>query len=424
MAGGLSFSPKNGSGGFLKKYSNLILSLLFDTKNTFILGLMLWHLDFLQNIFIIKNVKYTEIDWKAYMQEVSGFLNGTTDYMKLQGDTGPLVYPAGFVYIFSFLHQITDSGNDIRFAQYIFMCFYAINLFLVIRIYQKTCQCPPYILLFICCASYRIHSIFLLRLFNDPVAMILLYGSVNCFMDRKWLIGSILFSLAVSVKMNVMLFAPGLLVILLEGVGISKTIFLLIICAAIQIVLAIPFLIDNPFGYFVRAFDFGRKFTFKWTVNWRFLPEPLFLNVNFHILLLFLHLVVLLYFAAYKWKKNFSSLFALANFWKNWNTKRILNTNRIVTVLFTSNFIGMCFSRSLHYQFYIWYYHTLPHLLWCTKYSSSSKLLVFGLIEICWNTYPSTVFSSLLLHACHIFLLYGLWRADSTLASKGLNKSK
>lgn len=42
-----------------------------------------------------------------------------------------------------------------------------------------------------------------------------------------------------------------------------------------------------------------------------------------------------------------------------------LNTQpQIVLILFTSNFIGMCFSRSLHYQFYVWYFHTLPYLLW------------------------------------------------------------
>lgn len=34
----------------------------------------------------------TEIDWRAYMQEVEGVINGTFDYTKLQGDTGPLVY--------------------------------------------------------------------------------------------------------------------------------------------------------------------------------------------------------------------------------------------------------------------------------------------------------------------------------------------
>lgn len=45
--------------------------------------------------------KDTEIDWVAYMQEVKGFLDGERNYLNLRGDTGPLVYPAGFVYAYS-----------------------------------------------------------------------------------------------------------------------------------------------------------------------------------------------------------------------------------------------------------------------------------------------------------------------------------
>lgn len=37
------------------------------------------------NIFIVMRIKYTEIDWVAYMQECEGFLNGTTDYSQLKG---------------------------------------------------------------------------------------------------------------------------------------------------------------------------------------------------------------------------------------------------------------------------------------------------------------------------------------------------
>lgn len=64
-------------------------------------------------IFIIHKIAYTEIDWAAYMQEVKGFLDGERNYSLLRGDTGPLVYPAGFVYIFSFLFWLTNEGSNI-----------------------------------------------------------------------------------------------------------------------------------------------------------------------------------------------------------------------------------------------------------------------------------------------------------------------
>jgi alpha-1,3-mannosyltransferase len=47
------------------------------------------------------------------MQEVKGFIDGERNYLNLKGDTGPLVYPAGFVYIFSGLYWLTDAGKDI-----------------------------------------------------------------------------------------------------------------------------------------------------------------------------------------------------------------------------------------------------------------------------------------------------------------------
>lgn len=78
--------------------------------------------------------------------------------------------------------------------------------------------------------------------------------------------------------------------------------------------------------------------------------------------------------------------------------------------IFLSNFIGIVCARSLHYQFYVWYFHSLPYLVWSTNYNLSLKLLLLGLFEFAWNTYPSTEISSVLLHGAHVILLVGVGR--------------
>ena len=388
------------------EWIGLAQRLLFNSQYFWIIAAILFIQEIGVNIAVIWKVRYTEIDWDAYMSEVEGFLNGTYDYTKLEGGTGPLVYPAGFVYIFSALYYITDRGANIRLGQYIFVGFYLLTLSLVFYIYANVKKVPPYVMFFICCASYRIHSIFILRLFNDPIAMIFLFASIIAFMRNRWSIGCALFSLGVSVKMNVLLFAPGLLVLLLIKFGIIGSVQKISICAVIQLLLGLPFLIENPVGYMERSFNIGRQFFFKWTVNWRFLPEWLFLSRWFHVSLLLLHITFLFVLIVKKWpspsRGGWRSLFSTTF------TPRDVTTREIVAVMFTSNFVGMCFSRSLHYQFYVWYFHTLPFLLWSVKMPSVVRHLVLGLIELSWNTYPSTNFSSALLHVCHAVILLGL----------------
>lgn len=70
-----------------------------------------------------------------------------------------------------------------------------------------------------------------------------------------------------------------------------------------QVLLGLPFLLANPVGYLSRSFDLGRQFQFKWTVNWRFLPEEVFHSRVFHALLLLAHLAGLGLFALHRWHR-------------------------------------------------------------------------------------------------------------------------
>ncbi|CAN8016128.1 unnamed protein product, partial [Ixodes persulcatus] len=212
-------------------------------------------------------------------------------------------------------------------------------------------------------------------------------------------------SLAVSVKMNILLFAPALFVALLSTQGLFKTFLLITTCGFIQVGLGLPFLLSHPVSYLKGAFDLGRIFLFEWTVNWRFLPEEVFVDRRFHLALLALHLVAIACFLP-KWIKYLKLT--------PWNTNKgkvlVMFPDQILLPLFTCNFLGMVFSRSLHYQFYVWYYHSLPYLLWSTNLAPITKLFLWGLIELSWNTFPSTKWSSCLLHCSHLLLMVNLWR--------------
>ena len=63
------------------------------------------------------------------MQEVKGYLIGERNYENMYGDTGPLVYPAGFVYIFSMLYWLTNQGVEIQKGCHVktLNCYNAVN---------------------------------------------------------------------------------------------------------------------------------------------------------------------------------------------------------------------------------------------------------------------------------------------------------
>ncbi|XP_076254744.1 alg3, alpha-1,3- mannosyltransferase [Rhynchophorus ferrugineus] len=451
----------------LKKYLNIEFGkkLVFDPHYLGPICFLIFLLEAVLNVYIIEKIKYTEIDWNAYMQEVEGFLNGTWDYQYLKGDTGPLVYPAGFVYLYTAFYYVTNQGRNIYMAQYIFLVLYLLQTLLIHRIYRITAKIPPYALVLATLTSYRIHSIFVLRLFNDPIAVLLFYVSLNLFISNYWKIGSIFYSLAVSVKMNILLYSPCLLVVYLTNLSYGDTFINLFICGFVQLILAVPFLYGNPFSYIKRSFDLGRVFEHKWTVNYRFLPRLIFEHKYFHISLLALHITLLIVFLPLlrRYLSSYAKLNVVTNSFKiqlqeekhkKMLTKKKMNgqlskkekvyldtrenqmklnsqgtsqdsfyeeklklqdrmakiSQLFVLPFFITNLIGITCARSLHYQFYSWYFHSLLYLVFCTDYRKPFRFLLLGLIEFCWNVYPSTNISSLLLHLCHVSLICGIYK--------------
>ncbi len=80
----------------------------------------------------------------------------------------------------------------------------------------------------------------------------------------------------------------------------------------------------------------------------------------------------------------------------------------ICFAILTSNMIGIIFARSLHYQFYSWYFHSLPLLLFQTHLPLLMSGIIILCIEVSFNIYPAQWWSSLLLQICHIAIFASL----------------
>lgn len=157
------------------------------------------------------------------MQQIQLYLAGERDYAKITGDTGPLVYPAAHVYIYRGLYYLTSSGTDIPTAQAIFAVLYILTLFAVMQTYRAA-GVPPYVLPLLS-LSKRVHSIFVLRLFNDCFAVLFLFVAVGFWQRKWWTVGTLCFAVGVGVKMSLLLGLPAVGVVLWLGMGRDRAFY-------------------------------------------------------------------------------------------------------------------------------------------------------------------------------------------------------
>lgn len=269
---------------------------------------------------IIKKVPYTEIDYSTYLEQAAMVTESKVyDYRALRGEQGPLVYPAGHVWLYALVGKY--AGGSILRAQYLFGLVYVLDALVVARIYAKTLskKAFPPVLLACLALSKRAHSVFVLRLFNDGPCAFLSHVAVLLLSSGWDGWACVVFSLAVSVKMSALLYAPAWYLVLAAKRGHVGAWGYVSICAAVQGLVGLPFLLADPMAYATRAFDLGRGFKHYWSVNFKWVPcaplppslvtdladcEGPFASTAFKAASLGLHAVLLVVLAHRTWLKH------------------------------------------------------------------------------------------------------------------------
>jgi alpha-1,3-mannosyltransferase len=101
-------------------------------------------------------------------------------------------YPAGHLYIHRVLSALTSSGTNLAAAQQIFAALYLLSLTLSCAIYYQAGGVPNWVLLLLP-LSKRLHSIYVLRLFNDCWSVVAAQAAILAFARGRNTFGVLLY---------------------------------------------------------------------------------------------------------------------------------------------------------------------------------------------------------------------------------------
>ena len=261
---------------------------------------------------------------------------------------------------------------------------------------------------------------FLLRLFNDCFAALALFTAIYFYQRKIFTVGSVAYSFGVGTKMSLLLAAPAIGIILVQALPFKRAANALFLMAQVQVTLAVPFM-SHAIGYLTRSFEFSRVFLFKWTVNWRFIGEQMFLSKSFATALTMIHLTLLASFLWTRWSRpsGLSIPVIVSTAWDplppKVQQKIYLNIKPsfIMTAILTSMTIGMLCARSLHYQFYAYIAWSTPFLLWKSGLHPVLIYTIWAVQEWAWNVYPSTNISSQVVVGSLAVQVFAVWQGTN-----------
>ncbi|BGO96190.1 hypothetical protein NBRC10512_003419 [Rhodotorula toruloides] len=407
-------------------------------------AVLLW--ESVLSVGVVKYIKYTEIDFSTYMQQAQVFLDGERDYSMMKGDSGPAYYPALHIYLYSAISRLTAGGKHLERAQWLFAGVYVLTMAIVIfGIYRRKPKIPPYALPLLT-ISKRLHSIYMLRMFNDALVMLFVYSAIALYMvpvkatspterwklERRWLFGTVLMSCALSIKMSTLLFLPALFYLLCTHFSPLTLVQHILVLLLTQTLFALPFTLPSRSHlttYLSQAFDFSRTFEWEYTMNWRWLGEEAFENPAWGKMLLVAHAAGLGLWA-WKWAEEDGGVEkVLKRAMLKPTTKpalTALTSSRIATLFFVSNLTGIVCARSLHPQFYAWFAHQGVWMVFGTGWAIEPMhgLVVLSLVEYGFSVWPSTVNSSLGLVLSLLVTLVSVYYVDSNPSTRQGNKEE
>lgn len=326
--------------------------------------------------FIMQFDPFSDGDFTSYTEQSKQFWDGERDLSKINGKNGPWLYPALHVYTFVGVYWLTGIEEHLKYAQIINTIIHILTWIVSVKIYYHALKdrTPQHIwLVALWCIGTKVVANDIRRIYAESYNVLLVYFAILLFQKGKHFVGWMIIAVAMGFKMSVLLYFPAIYYIVSKSVGVIRATIYIGIIMALQLVWAIPFISEYPDEYINTAFKFDRKFSIMGSINFHWiLYSPLFHSSLFTNLLLLAHVGLLLYVLFKKWLPLIDP-YNRFNFWLSvkeiglwplspWMSYKEQDPYLVAEVFFVWNYIGCACSRTLHQQFLVWLWYSLPFI--------------------------------------------------------------
>jgi len=341
-------------------------------------------------------------DWPAHLHHVEQFLQGRLDFSSYMHFHGHNAYPAAFLYLYTSLYYM--SGGSLRVFQLVWAIMEVASLRsiaelgLQLRLGPAACLLPF--------ASNRLHLYHVRVVTNDGINVALMLSAVRLLTSGHQMLGTMLYSLVLGMKLNFILFLPAWCWATLRSVdgeellgrkGMAAVARGLLLLLLLQGLLGFPFLAGNFEAYLEGAYDLSRTLLWDKTRVFKWVGRSCFLERRFHLLLLLVSGSLAARFLLLCDRACLQRPNARAR-------KRIL-----IRGVLTFNQGMVCFARALYTPFLSWYFYSLPTVMALSKMSQGAQVVCWISHELLFRSFDSPLtdaWASWILFVCNTFIAF------------------
>ena len=312
-------------------------------------------------------------DYVSFMEQAKLFIDGERNYTSIVGENGRAYYPASHLYTFSAFYELTGVLDQYKYGQILLLCTHLVMTFTTVKIYKECFKDAPrdWWLLAVWALNTKLVENSTRGLFAETFNVTLTYIGIYLFQKQQQFAGVIFIGLALTYKMNVLLYVPAVYYLSSLSRNIYVGTIYLAIIAMMPFIFGAPFLIDYRDEYTKIAFKFSRGFNVRASAIYFFLwPWKISSSIAFGAVLLSGQVFGLIYVLFTRWlplldeNKKFDFVKILKRFFRSNPSYKEHHPYFVAEVFFVCNYIGTALSRTLHQQFICWFWYSIPIVLY------------------------------------------------------------